>query len=243
MDDILNIALIGAVAVGGIYVLKQLTGANLAKEAGTATGEAVGGAAGGFVGGVTTGAIDAGKDLGKYLGFYDGWLYDFKQNLGINEQQLLGTRGTFPNGEVFYIKNGVQTPSDEDFLTRHPEYRRNNSPSNSNTNNSGGSISVGQTPVSQRTIDALVGSASVGGVAVQKQFNNFATNSSGEIIGNLSGYATLAEARAYEQSAGRNSSVSSVGSSSSSSSSGKSPSGIPLSTDSYKIVGGKLVKN
>jgi hypothetical protein len=133
-DKILNIALIGAVAVGGIYVLKQLTGANLAKEAGTATGEAVGGAAGGFVGGVTTGAIDAGKDLGKSLGFYDGWFYDLVQKTGLTEQQLLGTKGTFPNGDVFYTKNGVQTPTDEQWLQQHPEYRRETSTSSKVSN-------------------------------------------------------------------------------------------------------------
>jgi len=203
---------LGVGAVGALFVFNKLFGKEAVKETAQAAGEglgnAVGGGAGGLITGTATGAIDAGKEFGRYLGFYDGWAYDLLNNLGLSEQARLGTKGYFPNGEVYYTKNGVQTPTDEEWLARHPEYRRQN---NTNTQNSapGNSISVQtQTPMTQNqlnsNINVLLGRAqSTNGTPIIKTGNNFATDTSGNIIGNLSGYATLAEARAYEASTNR----------------------------------------
>jgi len=231
--------IIGAALVGGAFVFNKFFGkgaiAQTANEAGSAVGEAAGGAAGGLFTGIAEGALNAGRQFAINIGFNGMSQSDADKEVNFDRKTFedKGTMGYFPDGSIYWVKNGVQTPSDAEYAKTHPQDVKTSNITNPAPSNPSNTRSVTiQNPVTQQTINALTGSA-----PVVKVGNNFATDSSGNIIGNLGGYATLQEARAYEQSAGRNSSAVSV------SSSGKSPSGIPLSTASYKIVGGKLVKN
>jgi hypothetical protein len=120
--------IIGGALVGGALVFNKLFGKNAvaqtANDAGVAVGQAAGGAAGGVVTGVVEGAINAGKELAITLGFTGMSQSDADKavNFDRQEAETLGTKGFFPNGEIFYTKNGIQTPSDQQFLAEHPEY-------------------------------------------------------------------------------------------------------------------------
>lgn len=156
--------IIGAVAVGGIYLLKQITGTNIAKDVGTATGEAVGGASGGLVTGIVKGTVDSGKDLGNYF-TSPGWGTDLINfltgNNGVPSTQRQGA--TLPDGTVIYhdfptgtdettISNWFLTHGVQSNKTTLPIQYQNNSATNpavlatATTQGNTGTFAISTTP-------------------------------------------------------------------------------------------------
>jgi len=116
MGKIDTIITLGAVGVAGVIAYSILKGLQ-----GT---------------GISLNPVDWGTQLGKDIQALTGGTgmtqaqADTAVHYDRNEALTLGTKGSFPNGDIFYTLNGVQTPTDEAWLAAHPEYRKDTPPKN-----------------------------------------------------------------------------------------------------------------